>query len=65
MIEQIDRGGRKNLLEKAGKELTDKMMPIGAKLYEEAAKEAPAEGEEAKTAGEEPIEGEVVVDDKK
>ncbi len=55
----------KDELEKAGKELTDKMMPIGAKLYEQAAKDAPPEGEDAKTtAGEEPIEGEVV-DDKK
>jgi len=51
-------------LEKAAKELTDKMMPIGAKLYEAAKEEAPKEGEEAKKDGDEPIEGEVV-DDKK
>ena len=52
-------------LEKAAKELTDKIMPIGAKLYEQAAKdEAPADGAEAKADGgsEEPIEGEVVDD---
>ncbi len=62
-------------LEAAAKELSDKLMPIGAKMYEQAAKdEAPAEeveGEEAKNddnppAGGEPVEGEVVDDkDKK
>ena len=47
--------------ESAAKELTDKIMPIGAKLYEQSAEaEKPAEGEEAKKEGEEPIEGEVV-----
>ncbi len=57
----------KESLEKAAKELNDKIMPIGAKLYEEASKEeAPAEGEEAKKGDskDEPVEGEVV-DDKK
>ena len=47
--------------ESAAKELTDKIMPIGAKLYEQSAEaEKPAEGEEANKEGEEPIEGEVV-----
>ncbi len=47
--------------ESAAKELTDKIMPIGAKLYEQSAEaEKPVEGEEAKKEGEEPIEGEVV-----
>jgi molecular chaperone DnaK len=57
----------KDELEKAGKELSDKIMPIGAKMYEAAQKEAPAEeaaGEEKKSDKDEPIEGEVV-DDKK
>ena len=54
----------KDELEKAGKDLTDKLMPIGAKLYEQAAKDAPKEGEESsedkKDDKEGPIEGEVV-----
>jgi molecular chaperone DnaK len=67
----------KEALEAAAKELTDKIMPIGAKMYEAAAKEAPtegAEGENSSTSSEssddtssskdEPVEGEVV-DDKK
>jgi len=59
----------KDDLEKAAKELSDKLMPIGAKLYEQEAKEdgkeKPAEDanvDDAKKDG--PIEGEVV-DDKK
>jgi len=49
----------KDELEKAASELNDKIMPIGAKLYEEAAKDAPEDGDtEAKT--DEPLEGEVV-----
>jgi len=48
----------KEELEKAAKELTDKIMPIGAKLYEQAEKPA----EDAKAEG--PVEGEVVEDDK-
>ena len=61
----------KDELEKAAKDLTDAIMPIGAKMYEAAQKEEkPAEGEETKADAknkkdkEEPIEGEVV-DDKK
>jgi hypothetical protein len=57
----------KDELEKAGKELSDKIMPIGAKMYEAAQKETPAEGaenEEKKSDKDDPIEGEVV-DDKK
>lgn len=59
-----DESADKDSLEKAAKELQDKIMPIGAKLYEQA---APAEGEaeEAKQEDkDEPQEGEVV-DDKK
>lgn len=59
----------KEEIEKAAKELTDKMMPIGAKMYEQAQKEeAPAEGEEAsdekKSEKDEPVEGEVVDEEK-
>jgi molecular chaperone DnaK len=55
-------------LEKAGKDLSDIIMPIGSKLYEAGKTEATPEGEtvsddESKT--DEPIEGEVVDEDKK
>ena len=54
----------KDELESAAKALNDAIMPIGAKMYEQASKEqaAPAEGEAKKD--DEPVEGEVV-DDKK
>lgn len=52
----------KDELEAATKALNDAIMPIGAKLYEEASKEAPADESEKKD--DEPVEGEVV-DDKK
>jgi hypothetical protein len=61
----------KDALEAAAKELTDTIMPIGAKLYEEAAKEdAPAEDaaeaddkkgkKSKKSKADEAVEGEVV-----
>jgi len=64
-----DDKASKDDLEAAAKELNDKLMPIGSKMYEQAEKEeAPSEGEggETKKADDkdEPIEGEVV-DDKK
>jgi molecular chaperone DnaK len=59
-----DEKADKEALEAAAKELQDKMMPIGAKMYEQS---APADGEEPKKddAKDEPVEGEVVDDDKK
>ncbi len=64
----------KDTLESATKALTEKTMPIGAKMYENASKDA-EQGEESKEQGEdekdkksdkdEPVEGEVVDDDKK
>jgi molecular chaperone DnaK len=55
----------KDTLEAAAKELNDKIMPIGAKLYEEAAKaEAPAEGDAAKDSKESTATEGEVVDDK-
>lgn len=55
----------KDELEKATKELNDKIMPIGAKLYEAASKEAAKDGDKADAAKkDEPVEGEVV-DEKK
>jgi molecular chaperone DnaK len=63
-----DEKATKEDLEKAASELNDKLMPIGAKMYEQAqAEETPAEdaGEgDKKSDKDEPIEGEVV-DDKK
>jgi molecular chaperone DnaK len=55
----------KEELEKAGKELSDKIMPIGAKMYEAAQAEAEpaeesAEDGKKKSDKDEPIEGEVV-----
>jgi molecular chaperone DnaK len=56
----------KDELEKAVKALNDAIMPIGAKMYEQAAKdEKPAgEGDEKTDDKDEPVEGEVV-DEKK
>lgn len=57
----------KDAIEAATKELNDKLMPIGAKMYEQAAKEeTPAEGENSdeKPKDDDVQEGEVV-DDKK
>jgi molecular chaperone DnaK len=65
-----DEKADKDALEAAAKELSEKMMPIGAKIYEDAAKEEQAkkeaEGEdgEKKDDKDEPVEGEVVDDEK-
>ena len=59
----------KDALEEAAKDLTDKIMPIGAKMYEQAQKdEKPADGEKSdskKSNKDEPQEGEVVDEEKK
>lgn len=64
-----DEKADKDALEAAAKELSEKMMPIGAKIYEEAAKEE-ADSEQSTEDGkdsdkDEPVEGEVVEDDEK
>lgn len=69
-----DEKADKETLENTAKELNDKLMPIGAKMYEQAqAAETPAEdsekpdakdGKKSEDSKDEPIEGEVV-DDKK
>lgn len=73
-----DDKASKDDLEKAAKELNDKLMPIGAKMYEQAAADAPDEDAATEEAGtdadakpkkksgkkDDPIDGEVV-DDKK
>lgn len=60
----------KEELETALKALNDVIMPIGTKMYEEAAKEnseaeAPAEGDDTDKKADEPVEGEVVDEEKK
>ena len=66
-----DEKADKSELEKAGKELTDTIMPIGAKLYEAASKEESADGDTSdskekdgkkskKSKADEAVEGEVV-----
>lgn len=57
-----DENADKDALEAAAKELNEKIMPIGAKMYEQAAaEEKPAEGdEEKKSDKDETVEGEVV-----
>jgi len=67
-----DEKATKEAIEKAGKDLSEKIMPIGAKMYEAAdsetssddSEEKPAEDEAKDKKDDEPIEGEVV-DDKK
>jgi molecular chaperone DnaK len=64
-----DEKAGKDTLEKTAKDLTDKMMPIGAKMYEQnkseatgpTAKEQPAEDKKPEDG---PVEGEVVDDHK-
>ncbi len=65
-----DEKSDKDALEAAAKELNDKIMPIGAKMYEEASKDAETEDggsetEEKKSDKDETVEGEVVDEDKK
>ncbi len=65
-----DEKADKEALEAAAKELNDKLMPIGSKLYEQASEAAPAEGEDAEKSDDkkdDAVEGEVVddKDDKK
>lgn len=56
----------KDELEKAASELNDKLMPIGAKMYEaETAKEGGEESSPEAAKTDEPIEGEVVDDNSK
>ena len=66
-----DEKADKDALETAAKELNDKLMPIGAKLYENASAAEEKSDDESKSddksdkKDDEPIEGEVVDDKKK
>lgn len=64
-----DEKADKDTIEVAAKELNDKIMPIGAKMYEQAAKDAKSAEGEAEPGGEKsdkegPQEGEVVDEEK-
>ena len=54
-----DESADKDKLEAAAKELSDKIMPIGAKIYQEASKDE-SKSEDNKSDKDEPVEGEVV-----
>ena len=54
----------KEELEKAASNLTEKLMPIGAKLYEAADKDASKDEDSKDKKTEGPVEGEVIDDDK-
>lgn len=57
-----DESADKDKLEEAAKDLQNKIMPIGAKLYQSAADDKKSEGKEDKndSKDDEPVEGEVV-----
>jgi len=56
-----DADADKDALETAAKELSDKIMPIGAKMYQEASKDAgSSEGASDKSSDDDAVEGEVV-----
>ena len=60
-----DESSDKDTLEAAVKALNDKIMPIGAKMYEQASKDDAEQSDDNKSENkDEPVEGEVV-DDKK
>ena len=64
-----DENADSQALETAGKALSDKIMPIGAKMYEQASKEESSSdektGSDKKSDKDEPVEGEVVEEDEK
>ena len=56
-----DTAADKDKFEEATKELSDKIMPIGAKLYQTSADDTKKDGEtDSKKSDDEPVEGEVV-----
>ncbi len=61
---QADEKSESDAYEAAAKELTEKMMPIGAKMYEAPKDEEAKDGEE-KPKEDDAVEGEVVDEDKK
>ena len=56
-----DTDADKEKYEEATKELSDKIMPIGAKMYQASADDAKSEDKkDDKSSDDEPVEGEVV-----
>jgi len=55
-----DESADKDKLEAAAKELSDKIMPIGAKMYQQAAEDDKKDDKKSKKDDDEPVEGEVV-----
>ena len=55
-----DTDADKEKYEEAMKELSDKIMPIGAKMYQEASKDEPKSEDNKSSDNDEPVEGEVV-----
>ena len=56
-----DESADKEQLEAAAKELSDKIMPIGAKMYQAASEDSKSEDKKSdKSSDDEPVEGEVV-----
>ena len=56
-----DEKADKDTLEQAVKDLNDKIMPIGAKMYQEASKDSSQSEDDKKSDDkDEPVEGEVV-----
>ena len=61
-----DESADKDKFEEATKELSDKIMPIGAKLYQDGADDAKSDdkkssdGKSSGSDSDEPVEGEVV-----
>jgi molecular chaperone DnaK len=63
-----DEKADKDSLEEAAKELSEKMMPIGAKMYEQAAQEGSKEDDDKKDKKDdkdEPVEGEIIDEEEK
>ncbi len=59
-----DSDADKEKIEEAVKALNDKIMPIGAKMYEQASKENEEKNDDADDKKDEPVEGEVVDEEK-
>ncbi|MBQ9180762.1 Hsp70 family protein, partial [Candidatus Saccharibacteria bacterium] len=55
-----DESADKEKLEAAAKELSDKIMPIGAKMYQQTSSEQSGGSDDGKKSDNEPVEGEVV-----
>jgi molecular chaperone DnaK len=55
-----DDASDKDKLEQAAKDLNDRIMPIGAKMYQSSTEDAKSEDKKDNSSDDEPVEGEVV-----